>query len=149
MKKYAIASMLAMAVIAASAMEVGVTVNRDYSGENRDGAGITLGQKYGPVGVTVGFDRATGGSANQDRYTLTGSYDVAKVGPATVAMTGGAAYLSNQASVDGYALTVGAGVSVPVTKKISATVDYTHQYGQARVDTQNGNRVAAGLKYAF
>lgn len=149
MKKFAIASLIALAATAASATEVGVTVNRDYAGENRDGGGITIGQKYGSVGVTAGFDRATGGSNNQDRYTLTGSYNVAKVGPATVAVTGGAAYLSNQASSDGYALTVGAGVSVPVTKSIAATADYTRQYGQSRVNMFDGNRVAVGLKYAF
>ena len=60
MKKFAIASLIALAATAASALEVGVTATRDYSGEpNRNGAGLTVGQKYGAVGVTAGFERFT------------------------------------------------------------------------------------------
>lgn len=149
MKKIAIASLLALAAISASAVEVGVTAARDYAGTNRDAYGITVGQSFGKAGVTAGFDRATAGASNQDRYTLVGSYDVAKLGSATVAVKGGGAYLNNQSGVDGYALLVGAGISAPVAKKVSVGLDLTRQYGQDRVNTYDGNRLIASVKYAF
>jgi hypothetical protein len=149
MKKIAIASLLALAAFTASAVEVGVTAARDYAGTDRDAYGVTLGQSYGKVGVTAGFDRATKGTNNQDRFTLVGSYDVAKLGSATVAVKTGVAYLNNQTTADGYALLVGAGVSVPVVDKVSVGIDYTRQYGQDRVNTFDGNRLTASVKYAF
>jgi len=149
MKKIAFASLLAMAAFTASAVEVGVTAARDYAGADRNAYGITLGQSYGPVGVTAGFDRATTGANNQDRYSLVGGYDVVKLGSATVAVKMGGAYLNNQTGADGYALLVGAGVSMPVANKISVGLDYTRQYGQERVNSFDGNRLTANVKYAF
>jgi len=149
MKKIAIASLLALAAISASAAEVGVTAARYYAGADRDAFGVTIGQSYGKVGVTAGFDRATKGANNQDRYTVVGSYDVTKLSSATVAVKAGGAYLNNQTGADGYALLVGAGVSVPVVDKVSVGLDYTRQYGQTRVNSFDGNRLTASVKYAF
>lgn len=150
MKKIAIASLIAIAATTASALEIGVTATRDYSGEpNRNGAGITLGQKYGAVGLTAGFDRFTKGTNDQDRFSLVAGYDVAKVGVFTVTPKVGVAYLNNQTGADGYAMTVGAGVSTPITKQVSLGVDVAHQYGQKRVQTSDGNTVTVGLNYKF
>ena len=52
MKKIAIASLIALAAVSASALEVGVTAAREYTGTNTNGTGITLGQKFGKVGVS-------------------------------------------------------------------------------------------------
>ena len=149
MKKFAIASLIATAAIAASAMEVGVTTTRDHGTADRTGAGITVGQKFGAVGVTAGFERFTKGTNDQDRYSLVAGYDVAKVGPVTVTPKVGVAYLNNQTGQDGYAMTVGVGASVPVTKQISLGVDVARQYGQERVQAFDGNRVTVGLNYKF
>jgi hypothetical protein len=149
MKKLAIASLLALAAISASAVEVGVTAARDYAGTDRDAYGVTLGQSYGKVGVTAGFDRATKGTNNQDRFTVVAGYDVAKVGVFTITPKVGAAYLNNQIGADGYALLVGAGVSAPIASKVSLGLDYTRQYGQDRVNAFDGNRLTASVKYAF
>lgn len=150
MKKIAIASLIALAATAASAVELGVTTTRDYSGaENRNGTGITLGNKYGRVGVEAGFERFTKGTNDQDRFSLVAGYDVAKFGAVTVTPKVGVAYLNNQASADGYAMTVGVGASVPVTKQISLAADVARQYGQDRVNQFDGNRVTVGLKYRF
>jgi len=149
MKKIAIASLLALTAISASAVEVGVTAARDYAGTDRDAYGVTVGQSYGKVGVTAGFDRATKGANNQDRYTLIGSYDVTKLGSATLAVKAGAAYLNNQISKDGYAFVAGLGASVPLANKVSLGIDYTRQAGQKRVDAFNGDRLTATVKYAF
>ena len=149
MKKFAIATAIALAATAASALEVGVTTARDYAGDNRNAAGITVGQKFGAVTMTAGFDRATLGANDQDRYSVVAGVDVAKLGPVTVGVRAGGAYLNNQTGADGYAAVVGVGASLPVTKQVSLTLDATRQYGQERVQSLDGNRVTAGLKYRF
>jgi hypothetical protein len=149
MKKFAIATMIALAATAASALEVGVTTARDYAGTDRNATGVTVGEKFGAVTVTAGFDRTTLGANDQDRYNLVAGYNVAKLGPVTVAVKGGAAYLNNQTGQDGYAALIGVGASLPVSKKVALTVDATRQYGQDRVNSFDGNRVTAGVKYSF
>ena len=150
MKKLAIASIIALAATAASALELGVSATRDYSGDpDRNGAGLSLTQRYGKVGVTAGFDRFTKGANDQDRYRVVAGYDVAKVGAFTVTPKLGVAYLNNQVGQNGYAMTVGMGVSTPITKTVSVGLDLASQYGQDRVKSSDGNTVAVGLSYKF
>ena len=150
MKKIAIATALVLAAFSASAVEVGVNGSYDFGGSNeRAGAGITIGQKYGKVGVTAGFDRYTK-NTDQNKWSLVGSYDVATVAAATVAVKAGAVYLDNAGRVtDGYAALVGAGVSYPLSKNVALTADYRYQAGQSRVNTFDGNTVVFGAKYSF
>lgn len=166
MKKILIATAIALAATAASALEVGITTTRDYSTsatvdcgfiagpstcatQNRNSTGITVGEKFGKVGVAAGFERFTKGTNDQDRFSLTAGYDVAKISTATVAVKTGVAYLNNQTGSNGYAMTVGAGVTVPVTKQVSVGLDVARQYGQDRVSQFDGNRVTAGVTYRF
>lgn len=150
MKKFAIASIIALAATAASALDVGVTTTADYSGADKStGYGLTVGKQAGALSVTGGFDRFTRGSNDQDRYSVVAGYDVAKFGSVTITPKLGVAYLNNQTSRDGYAMTVGVGASVPVTKKIAFTVDTARQYGQDRVQASDGNTVTAGLQLKF
>ena len=149
MKKILFATLATLA-LSASAVEVGVTGTRDYSGtSDRTGYGITLGQKFGAVGVEAGYDRFTQSTNDQDRYSLVASYDVTKIGPVTLAVKAGVAYLDNQTVANGYAVTAGVGASVPVAKNLAATVDYRRQEGQSSVNAFDGNQVAVGLKYSF
>lgn len=150
MKKLAIASIIALAATTASALELGASVTRDYSGaENRNGSGISLTQRYGAVGLTAGFDRFTKGSNDQDRYSVVAGLDLTKVGAVTVTPKVGVAYLNNQVGQDGYAMTAGVGFSVPVTKQVSVGLDLASQRGQDRVKSSDGNTVALGLSYKF
>jgi len=180
MKKIVIASLIALTVVSASALEIGLTVGNNYAknsasranepiigpmqwsnGTDRTEYGITVGEKFGKVGIAAGFARSSGGTPItiptdgpyrdqvQDRYSLVAGYDVAKFGPVTLTPTLGVAYLNNARDADGYAMTVGVGASVPVTKKISLTANYARQYGQDRVDQFNGNRVNVGVAYKF
>ena len=137
-----------MAAFSAQAFEVGVNGSTDTANTDRTGYGVTLGQKFDKFGVTAGFDRYTKGN-DLDKYTLVGSYDVTKVGAATVAVKAGVAYLNQKTGNDGYAGLVGAGVSIPVTASLAATVDYRYQAGQSRVNNLDGSTVSAGLKYSF
>jgi hypothetical protein len=146
MKKLTIATLIALSATVASAAEFGVTTSR---AQDRNDFGVTLGQQFGPVGVTAGFSRTAEGANDQNRFSLTGSYDVVKLGPVQVAALAGGAYLNNQTGSDGFAAVVGAGLSVPVAKNVKAGVEFTRQYGQDRVSQFDGNRVTAGVKFAF
>lgn len=149
MKKFVIASAIALAATAAAAVEVGVTTSRDYAGAGRNSAGVTVGQKLGPVAVAVGAERTTVGANDQNRFSVVAGYDVVKLGPVAVTAKAGGVYLNNQTGNDGYALVAGVGGSLPITKTLAATVDVTRQVGQDRVAQSDGNRVTAGVKFSF
>lgn len=148
MKKALLAVVMFGTFGTASATDIGVGLNRDLK-TDRNAYSLTLGQKFGTVGVQAGFERFSKGANDQDRYSLTASYDVAKISTSTVFVKGGAAYLNNQVGSDGYAMLVGAGVNVPVAKNVSAVVDLTHQVGQNRVSRFDGNTLGFGIKYSF
>lgn len=148
MKKIALIATLALAAGMASAADFGARVGYN-GGTEKNSAGITVGQKFGALGAEAAFDRSTDGKLNVNRYSLVGSYDVAKVAGATVAVKAGGAYIDPSKGADGYAGLVGFGVSYPVTKEVSLVADYAYQKGQARVRSFNGNTVSAGVKVAF
>lgn len=179
MKKFAIATVIAFAATAASALEVGVTSGKNYAksngtdcgfvvgpstctqGVDRTEYGITVGQQFGKIGVAAGFARSNGGSSitqptdgayrdqRQDRYSLVAGYDVAKIAAVTITPKLGVSYLDNARDADGYAMTVGLGATMPLTKQVSLGLDIARQYGQDRVQQFDGNRVTAGVKYKF
>lgn len=178
MKKILIASAIVIAT-AASAMEVGVTAGTNFAksngtdcgfvvgpstctqGADRTEYGVTVGEKFGKVSITAGFARSNGGSSItqptdgaykdqvQDRYSLVAGYDIAKIAAITITPKLGVAYLNNARDTDGYAMTVGAGASVPLTKQVSLGLDVARQYGQDRVNQFNGTRITAGVSYRF
>jgi len=150
MKKFAIATLMALAAVTASAVELGVNGSYDYgSPTQRPGAGITIGQKYDKFGITAGFDRYTKGT-DQNKWTLVGSYDVYTVGAATFAVKAGAAYIDNTGNTpDGYAGLVGTGVSYAVAKNVALTADYRYQFGQSRINQFDGNTISTGVKFSF
>lgn len=150
MKKFAIASLLAIAAISASAVEVGVTgVNATTPNPNRYGYGVTVGENFGVYNLTAGVSRFVREADDQTRVSLVASRDVAKLGPVALSGRVGYAYVNNTTAADGSALTVGVGASYPVTKTVTAGVSVDRQYGQARIDSFNGNIVTAGVKVGF
>lgn len=151
MRKFAIASILALAAMSASAVDFGVVATRgDTTGDTRNYAGVTLGQSYGKMNATAGFERSTVGTqGDQNRWSLVGGYDIAKIGSVTITPKIGYAYLDNQSANNGSAGTVGVGVSVPVAQKVTVGLDYAYQKGQDRVNQFDGNRVSVSARYAF
>ena len=150
MKKIALATVLALAAGMASAVELGVTANRDFGpNPDRNGYGVTIGQKFGAASAALGFERYTAGSNDLDRYSLVAGYDVAKVGVFTITPKAGVAYLQPQVGQTGYAALAGVGVSVPLNKTVSLTADYRYQAGQSRVNQYDGSTVSAGVKVSF
>jgi len=151
MKKIALATLLALAVGSASAVEIGVTAQRDYSQTpDRNGFGITLGQKFDKVSVTGGFERYTQNTNDTNRYSLVGGYDVAKFGDVTITPKIGVAYIDPTTTQNGWQGSVGVGASYAVTKTVALTADYRYQTAlQSRVDNFNGNVISAGIKVGF
>jgi opacity protein-like surface antigen len=156
MKKITIATILALASIAASAVEVGVIGGESFhsNSHSNNTVGLTVGESFGKFGVTAEADHnyAQKSATNADRYSLIGSYNVAKLGHAQIAVKAGVDYLSQRSGSTlpaGYGLMAGVGASVPVTGKVSATLDYRYDAGQERVKPQNVNQVLVGIKYAF
>jgi opacity protein-like surface antigen len=135
----------------AQAIEVGVTANRDYSqNPDRNGFGITLGEKFGKTSVTGGFERYTQNSNDTNRYSVVAGYDVAQFGAVTITPKVGVAYLNPTTTENGWQGTVGVGASYALTKNVALTADYRYQGAiQSRVNNFDGNVVSAGLKYSF
>lgn len=151
MKKIALATLLALAVGSASAVEIGLTAQRDYSQTpDRNGFGITVGQQYGKFSATGGFERYTQNANDTNRYSLVGGYDVAKFGDFTITPKIGVAYLDPTTTSNGWQASVGVGASYAVTKNVALTADYRYQTAlQTRVDAFNGNVISAGVKVGF
>jgi hypothetical protein len=151
MKKLAIASLLAIAAFTAQAVEVGVTTQRDYSQTpDRNGFGITVGQKYDKVSVTGGFERYTQNSNDTNRYSLVGGYDVAKFGDFTITPKVGVAFVDPTTTASGWQGSVGVGASYALTKSVALTADYRYQTAlQSRVDNFNGDVISVGVKVGF
>jgi opacity protein-like surface antigen len=151
MKKILIASLLTMAVTSVAALELGVSAGRDFSETNRNYAGVSLRNSYGPVSAELGYQRTSVTDNNQDRWSLVGGYDLVKVGPVQLTPTVGGVYLNNRTTSDGYAMTAGleASMPIPAVKNLTGVIDYSYQMGQERVNQFNGSRVSVGLRYKF
>jgi len=128
----------------AQAVEVGVTGGNNYT-KNENVWGITVGTEVSGYGVTGGFAR----NASVDTYSVIGSKEVVKLGPAAISLKAGGAYIDSKTSVTGYTGIVGVGATLPLMKKVSATVDYNYQAGESKVSSQDGSRITAGIKYSF
>lgn len=152
MRKFALATVLALAAVSASAVEVGVVGGTDFldNGANRGTAGLTISQHYGPVSAIVEGLRETHNNTN--KYNLLAGYDVTKIGTATLTVKAGVSYIDNSAITqhsDRYAGVIGAGVTIPVTNHIAATVDYRFTDTKDNVTGFQGNTVLVGARYAF
>ena len=154
MKKVLFALALSMGLIGtASAVNFGVNGGVMTGGNDGGLAGVTVGEKWGKIGVDAGFARGWGQDTTSDRWTLVAGYDVAKLGSVTVTPKVGYGYIDNSNttiannSPSASVAIVGLGGSLPITKKISATADYAYQFSGS--SNNNANVITAGLKYRF
>jgi len=149
MKKLVIMAALAVAAVSASAVELGARGTFSSADNMADSVGVTVGQKFGKFGAEGAFDRTTRGTANVDRWSLVGSYDVVKLGPVMLAATAGVATINPSNAVSGGAVTVGANASYPLTKKFALVGGYYYQSGADRISFADGNYFTVGAKYSF
>lgn len=146
MKKIALATVLALAVGSAHALELGVTASDAQKMDNK-GYGVSLGLvKVGPVNLTAGWEKF---QSEQDRVSLVAALPLTKVEKLHVSLKAGAVWMHNQNAVDGYAGVAGLGLDLPVTKKVTVGVDVTRQWGESKVVAFDGNKVTASLKFKF
>ena len=154
MKKIAIASMLALAAISASAVEVGIIGGETFQSNSHTNnpAGITVGESFGKFGVAAEIEHnfKKKNSTEANNFNLVGSYEVAKLGSAGIGLKAGVGYVDSRSGhPNGYEALVGAGVTIPVTAKISATAEYRYAKAQDRISNQSGNQALVGIKYSF
>jgi opacity protein-like surface antigen len=146
MKKIMIAVLSMLFVGSVQAVDLGVAVMD--SNHSKALPSFTVAEKWGKWGGQIGLDLNRTGQ-DWNRYSLTGSYDIFKLGRATFNARAGVAYIDNQYGRDGYSSLVGAGVSIPVTKSVSWTADWAHQRAQDVIRQHNGQEVRTGLKFSF
>jgi hypothetical protein len=138
---------------AASAVDLGVygAYGKGTNGHSEQAAGVSVGQAFGEFGVQGTFDRSTSNTYNVNRYTVTGSYDVFKIGPVQTNVHAGVAYLQPQELKvsNGGAGLAGVGVAYPLTEKVKLVADWDYQKGNNITKAYNGNYISAGAKYSF
>ena len=153
MKKVILAVVLTVAAGFAGAADVGVYGGRLFANgtQNLNLVGISAGQSFGKFGVQATADRSTTQVTTVNRYTVSGSYDVVKLGSVQTNVRAGVAYLDPQSATagNGGAGFVGAGIAYPVTTKVNLVADYAYQKGNNITKAYNGNIVTAGVKYSF
>ena len=153
MKKVILAVALLITAGFASATDVGVYggQGRGTNGKSQDLVGVSVGQAFGKFGVQGTADRSTTNKVDVNRYIISGSYDVVKLGPVQTNVRVGAAYLDPQGAktTNGGAALVGVGASYPVTKQVALVADYAYQKGNTITKAYNGNYFTAGAKYSF
>jgi len=145
-KKLVLIASLMGVFASAQALEVGINDGTNLSSA-QNVWGVTVGNTVKGYDLTAGFNRST----TADSYSLVNTVDVAKLGPVSVGAKFGAVYIDSQSgsAYDGYAAVVGVGARMPITKSVSAGLDYSYQAGQDRVVAENGSRITAGVKFSF
>ena len=139
MKKIVIASILATAALAASAVEVSAV--HDYTA-GKDGFRVGAG--------VAGLDvTATHVENTYNRFAVGKTFDLTKVGAATISATVAGVYQDTNSGQNGYGVTGGLKASIPVTQKVSAFVGAERFAGQDRVKAFNGTTTQIGLSYKF
>ena len=119
------------------------------SGADLSLVGATVGRKFGKFGAEISFDRSTRGTENLNRWSLVGSYDMAKFGPVSVAAKAGVASMDPARARSGGAVLAGLGASYPLTKNVALVGDYYYQKGADRISATDGNYFSFGAKYTF
>ena len=147
-----VAGML-LAVSGAMAADVGIYGGHLFANGNQDNnmVGVSVGEKFGKFGVQGTFDRSTTNAVDLNRYTISGSYDLVKLGPVQTNVRVGYAYLDPQSGTasNGGAGFVGAGIAYPVSKKVNLVAHYAYQRSDGSVQSYKGNILTAGVKYSF
>lgn len=159
MKKVILTVALALAASFAQAdPSVGVYGGRLFATgtQSNDLVGVSVGDNLGAlglskVGVQATFDRSTTNLTNVNRYTVSTSYDVFKLGPVQTNVRLGFAYLDPESAKasNGGAGFIGAGVAYPVSQHVSLNADYAYQKGNNITQAYNGNILTGGVKYTF
>lgn len=145
-------AVLASAFTMASATDLGVDVGRNF-GSHQSYVGVSLGQKHGIYGWTLGYDHASQDVSpsvrSWNRFSLVGSRDMFRLGNTTVAAKLGVAHIDPSRGKSGGAVTLGLGTSHPLTKHTTFVTDLSYQNGQNKISQYDGGQFQIGFKHAF
>jgi hypothetical protein len=146
MKKLLICAMLLAGN--AAAFEMGITTSSD---KKVTSTGIYGAQKFDKFSVQVGFDTFESSKFSVDRYSVLIGYDLFTFKDITTTVKIGDAYLepSTKYLKYGHSVIQGVGVSYPVAKNVSVTLDYQKQRGETSVKVLSGEVIFVGFKYNF
>jgi len=147
MKKVLAAIAIAAAAGTASAADLTVNYNRDTSNKI-NGGGLALSASVEKATVAVTFDRFAKGT-DVDSYGVLGSYEIFKLGKLGVSGQLGLSYLDVERGRNGFAGTVGLGVSYPITKKISIVADANRIMPEDKIKSQEATIVSMGIRTSF
>lgn len=146
MKKFIIAGVLATAVGAASAVEVGV-------GGVYDGKAEQYGTRVTVSGANFGLvtPKASATIINNlyTRYAVGADADVVAVGPVKLGVTAAGVYQNSFDGADGYGVTAGLKATYDITKNIALTGGVERFYGQERIKSYNGTVTSLTVSYKF
>jgi hypothetical protein len=154
MKKLAIIALLASATTLASAatVEVELRGGRNF-GSDQSYGGIEVGRKEGIHAISLAYDRAASkgdpGTYSWNRYTLSYTRDLGKIGNTTVTFKPGFAVIDPSKGPTGNALIFDMGISHPITSNVAFVADLGYQFGNKKVRQYDGGQLTAGLNFSF
>lgn len=150
MKKFLVATVAALSMVGAYALDVGVSATNARivdSGANQ--VGVNVGQNFGGLRTYVSYERTLSTSVAQNRYSVGTSYDLLKVSAFAVAPGVEGSWLQNRGQDSGYAVTPFVRASYDLNKNNVVYLQYGHQFGQSKVNQFNANRFTVGYNYKF
>lgn len=151
MKKLLVIAATLLAISSAHALDAGISSVHDYR-SGTYGTRVTVSSQpvATPVGQITPQLSVTSVNDAYTRFSVGGTTNVATVGPATVYVSGAGVYQDSVKGVggSGYGLSVGSGVSVPLTKSVNLTAGVERFWGQQRVG-YNSNQFVVGLNTKF
>lgn len=146
MKRFVIATSLALTVGIASAAEVSVGGVFDRN-VDKYGVRVTASAgKLGPITPTVSYTHIDG---VYNRYAIGGDYSLTDVGPIKLSATASGVYQDTFFGERGYGITGGVKATYDITKNVSVVGTVERFAGQERISRYNGTvaGVAVSLKF--
>lgn len=150
MKKFTIASILALAAFTASATEIAVSGIRDTTRDNVTGSNISVTQPVTKdMSVSASFENVAGKTGtNTDTFGLGVAYNATTVGPFTLTGLGGIGF-NDSAVGKGSFVKFGAQAStaVPFVKDTTASLALVRQLGTSAVTALDHTEAIVGVRY--
>lgn len=136
--------------LTSSAVELGLVTTSNLN-SHTTGQGITLGEKFGDFGITVGYNTSVGSTGLwQHKTTVMGNYRFYQIDNFAFNIKLGIAHIEKQHSqVNGDTPVFGLGSSYQVAPRTKLTLDLTRQQSNSSMSVYNSNSIAAGIKVEF
>lgn len=148
MKQAILATALILAATAASATEITAVGGRAF-GPEVNTAGVTVGEKFGPVKVEGSFERTTNKGEKANVFGVTAGLPVGSLGPVAFTAKAGVSYLDANYGYHGYGARVGLEGAYSLTKNVSLVGEVGYLRTEAQIRAAGGNVARVGVRYSF